>query len=127
VPISDPNKSSRTILAVEDNDLMGFTIRMLLEGLGYMVEHVRTARQALDKLEGASFDLLFTDVMMPGEMNGIELAKTVRKSHPTLPIVLTTGYYNSVEGIDGFPILKKPYDLEALAQTLKQALSGQPT
>lgn len=123
--ISDSSKSSRTILAVEDNDLMAFTIRMLLESLGYNIEHVRTARQALDKLERTSFDLVFTDVMMPGEMNGIELAQTLRKRHPSLPIIITTGYHHSVEGINEFPVLKKPYEMAALAQALEQALGGQ--
>ena len=65
------------------------------------------------------FDVVFTDVVMPG-MTGLELAQEIRRCHADLPVVLTSGYSHVIaeEGTQGFPLLRKPYSIESLLQTL---------
>jgi DNA-binding LytR/AlgR family response regulator len=62
---------------------------------------------------------------MPGGISGIELARKVRKRYPELPILLTTGYSEEVGGTHGFPVLQKPYELDALAKALGTLLKQQ--
>ena len=72
--------------------------------------------------------LIFTDIVMPGGISGIELARKVRDRFPELPILLTTGYSEQVGGDDGFPLLQKPYEMESLAgavgKVLKQEIAA---
>ena len=67
--------------------------------------------------------LVFTDVIMPGGLSGLELAKRIRSRFPELPILLTTGYSEEVGGNHGFPLLHKPYEMEALDQALSELLN----
>ena len=73
--------------------------------------------------DGEQFDLVFSDVVMPGGMNGVELAHQIRKDYPELPVVLTTGYYNAVDKPlpRGLPVLRKPYDVADLKKALQAA------
>jgi CheY-like chemotaxis protein len=119
---------SATILLVEDNSNLATTAQMLLERLGYHVRQAATARQAMDIIfTGEAVDLVFSDIVMPGEMNGIELAKMIRDRIPDLPVVLTTGFTSAAEDAFalGFPLLQKPYPMEILEQALHDALAGQ--
>ena len=71
---------------------------------------------------GSHFDLLFSDIVMPGGMNGIELAKAVRLQQPNLPIVLTSGYPGTAQINDSFfPLLHKPYHPAELNKILNEA------
>jgi CheY-like chemotaxis protein len=114
--------ATRKVLVVEDNELMTFTIRMMLTSLGYAVQHVQTARQALDKLDrdSAVMDLIFSDIVLPGELSGLAFANLIRERDPELPVMLTTGYTSAAEDArsQGFTVLVKPYPLEALANAL---------
>ena len=69
------------------------------------------------------FDIVFTDVMMAG-MTGLELAQAIRARHLWLPVLLTSGYSEVIakEGTFGFPLLRKPYSVEALARALRKAV-----
>jgi CheY-like chemotaxis protein len=70
--------------------------------------------------------VVFSDVMMPGRMNGLDLAREIRRRRPDLPVVLTTGY-NAGAAADvreGIPVLRKPYRLDELAQVLGGAVSA---
>jgi CheY-like chemotaxis protein len=81
-----------TILVVEDNLAVGEVSSMLLEQFGYRVKHVTRAADALDLLERDSdVDLVFSDILMPGNMDGLGLAKAIRKRFPDLPVLLATG------------------------------------
>jgi DNA-binding LytR/AlgR family response regulator len=73
-------------------------------------------------MERESVDLVFSDIMMPGGMNGFELARAVRSRRPELPILLTTGYSEavSVEGAREFPIVAKPYRAADVAQAIER-------
>jgi CheY-like chemotaxis protein len=89
----------------------------LLEQLGYRTTAVESAPVALEKLAaGAAFDLIFTDVVLPGDVDGLALARTVKSRYPGIPIVLTTGYAKIFDTEPEFPVLRKPYQLAALGR-----------
>ncbi|WP_342110848.1 ATP-binding protein, partial [Methylobacterium sp. SI9] len=112
------------VLVVEDNaDVGSFSVQALIE-LGYLPILAANAGEALAALakDADGFDVVFTDVVMPG-MNGVDLAKEIRRLHPGLPVILTSGYSHVLaqEGTHGFPLLHKPYSVEQLSQTLNVA------
>ena len=74
--------------------------------------------------QGAAFDLLFSDMVMPGDMDGLSLAKTIRARHPDLPVVLTTGYSEAAATAtaERFKLLSKPYGIDALEAALSETL-----
>jgi two-component system NtrC family sensor kinase len=116
--------SGISVLVVEDNTEVGrFTTDALAE-LGYATRHVMNATHALEELavDPDRFDAVFTDVVMPG-MTGIELAQEIRRRHPELPVVLTSGYSQvlSEHGSHGFELLQKPYSIEQLSLVLYRA------
>jgi two-component system, NtrC family, sensor kinase len=113
--------SGTSVLVVEDNAEVGrFTTDALAE-LGYATKLVGNATYALEELASNAlrFDAVFTDVVMPG-MSGIELAQEIRRRHPELPVVLTSGYSHvlSEHGSHGFELLQKPYSIEQLSRVL---------
>lgn len=112
---------SRRVLLVEDNEAVGQFARGLLEELGQTVTWVSNGEAALELLERAhdEFDLVFSDVIMPG-IDGLELARAIRSHWPALPVVLTTGYSHALvaEQDHGFALLRKPYSLGGLADIL---------
>ncbi|MDG2528988.1 hybrid sensor histidine kinase/response regulator [Caulobacter endophyticus] len=110
------------ILVVEDNAAIGEFATQLLRDLGYQTELATNAADALARLDrDGPFDLLFSDVVMPG-VGGVELARTVRKRWPDLPVVLTSGYSHvlATDARHGFPLLHKPYSVEDLSHILRQ-------
>ena len=107
------------VLLVEDNVEVGSFATTILKELGCRTVWAMDAQMALAKLAAGAdrFDLVFTDVIMPG-MNGIDLAKEIRRLHPELPVVLTSGYSNVLvqDGTFGFELVHKPYSIEQLSQ-----------
>ncbi len=124
-PIRPPARER--ILLVEDNEDVGTFATELLRELGQTVTWVRDASAALATLAGArdSFDLVFTDVVMPGD-DGVTLAREIRRRWPDLRIVLTSGYSHVLaeQGSHGFELLRKPYSLDALTAMLRQDGAG---
>jgi signal transduction histidine kinase len=118
-------KRGRTgrILLVEDNDEVGEFAEHLLGELGHDVVRVRSGEEALDRALTGRFDLVFTDVVMPG-MSGLDLAGRLAEIRPGLPIILTTGYSDEIarSGAGGRPVILKPYRPETLASAIEQAL-----
>lgn len=116
------------ILLVEDSSEVSCITVEYLHELGHSVAAVPEAELAITKLGEEAFDAVMTDVRLPG-MSGIELAKSLIKSHPTLPVVIASGYGSiNVELMLGEKartvfVLPKPYDLDALARTLDEAAS----
>jgi signal transduction histidine kinase/CheY-like chemotaxis protein len=121
-------KANGDILVVEDDDGVAELVCEMLGTLGYRPRRVSTAAAALTALDREKADLVFSDVIMPGGMNGVELANEIRKRRPELPILLTTGYGGGADVAIDFPILRKPYELEdlgrALRSTAQRPLSG---
>ena len=117
------------ILLVEDNADIAEVTRSNLEELGFRVVHVPDAHSALNALErDASFDLVFTDIVMPGDLTGVDLARTIRLRYPALPVLLTTGYSNMAQAAadEGFSILHKPYDSAGLSASVNRTIRVMP-
>jgi len=116
------------VLVVEDDLLVAELAAGMLDELGFEPVVSHSAKEALDCLaSGDRPKLVFTDVVMPGGISGIELAEKVRKRFPELPILLTTGYSEEVAGNHGFPVLQKPYELDSLAGALARVLKRELT
>ena len=85
------------------------------------VRWVADAPAALAELEKDGIDIIFSNVVMPGKMDGIGLAKTIREKNARIPILLVTGYSSSTKEIGSeFPILRKPYQLHELSRELQK-------
>ena len=113
------------VLLVEDNPDVASASTGLLEQLGYEVKWVSNAEDALEAIDGNGFDLVFSDIIMPGRLDGLGLAKIVRQRYPELPVLLATGYSEAVRGVNAdFPILRKPYRLNELSQALARLTHG---
>jgi PAS domain S-box-containing protein len=119
-----------TILVVEDDRLVRDYVLAQLHSLGYVTLQAADAAEALTIVaSGKPFDLLFTDVIMPGKMNGRQLANEVLKSRPDLRVVYTSGYTENAiihhGRLDsGVLLLAKPYRKSDLARIIRKALSG---
>jgi len=106
---------NETILCVEDDRKIRDYVSMQLETLGYKVIAAGNADEALAIVrQGAAFDLLFTDIVMPGSMNGRQLAETLMDGRPSLRVLFTSGYSDGAlpqQGRvgQGIPLLTKPY------------------
>jgi PAS domain S-box-containing protein len=130
--IQDPETpapaGTETILLVEDDELVRAHVEAQLRSLGYAVVSVTTGTEALAALvEGHGFDLLFTDVVMPGGMSGLELAQHARGLCPDLPILFTSGYSEDHIGRHrslhpGKELLRKPYRRQDLALAIRAVL-----
>jgi PAS domain S-box-containing protein len=118
------NVGRHRVLLVEDNDGVGHFSAGLLRDLGYEVKRACNAAEAIDLLAEDEFDLVFSDVVMPG-MNGLELAVLIRECYPDLPVVLTSGYSHVLADNthSNFELIQKPYSVEVLSRTLRKALS----
>ncbi|HML12252.1 MAG TPA: PAS domain S-box protein [Xanthobacteraceae bacterium] len=120
-----PAAGEETVLVVEDNDDVRAVAVSLLEQLGYRTAAVESAAAALARLAAGEIpDAIFTDVVLPGEMDGLALARAVRERHPDVPTVLTTGYAKIFETEPEFPVLRKPYQITALARVIRAALDS---
>jgi PAS domain S-box-containing protein len=122
--------SEGTVLVIDDNPEVALASAGLVEELGYKTVLAASAESALKILaENKDISLVFSDIIMPGSMDGLGLARTVRERYPDLPILLTTGFSPASQGSGEFPILRKPYALSDLARavaiaTKKKALAG---
>ncbi len=124
-PVDDAVRGQGTILVVEDNTQVGEVSTMLLEQLGYGVVSADGPAAALETLARANdIALVFSDIVMPGEMDGLDLARAIQARHPGLPVLLATGYSSAAERVGAeFPIIRKPYDYDALGAAVKAALA----
>ena len=114
------------ILLVEDSDEVSCITVEYLQELGHQVVAVAEAEKALTRLKNELFDAVMTDIRLPG-MSGIELARSLAKSNPNLPVVIASGYgalnleFLLGEKLRTVLMLPKPYDLPDLERTLNQA------
>jgi PAS domain S-box-containing protein len=120
------NAGKPTVLVVEDNDDVRELAEQVLEMEGYAVQSAASGEQAMDLLrQDARADLLFTDVIMPGGMNGLALVEQARALRPGLPVLVTTGYMDELpQGgrSGGLNVLAKPYRQEDLLERVRKAL-----
>ena len=116
---------SGRLLLVEDDDAVAAGVGHMLDDLGY--SHVRAvnAADALATLDrDPRFDMVFSDMVMPGEMDGLRLAQEVRRRMPDTPVLLTTGFSEAASAATGeaFRLLPKPYGIESLSEALAATL-----
>ena len=125
-PTADLSRSKGRVLMVEDDDHVATMVSEMLQQLGYRTERAANARAALALLEaGRRFDLVFSDMVMPGEMDGRALAQEIRRREPALPVLLTTGYSEAAAAAsaDGLRLLLKPYRIDALDAAVRAAMA----
>lgn len=117
----------KTVLVVEDNNDVADALLPLLEALGCRTTRVDRASAAREWLaaQTALPDLVLTDVLMPGDMDGIALAQFLRKTHPALPVLLMTGYAEQIDAITalGFEVLPKPCSADVLSAAIARVAS----
>ncbi|MEJ2435403.1 MAG: response regulator [Pseudolabrys sp.] len=112
---------------MEDNDDVAEVGGGLLRQLGYRVRSVANARAAMVALRlDPAVDLVFSDILMPGGMNGLDLAQEINVRFPGLPVLLTTGYSASAQDAvrRGVVVLQKPYDLDGLRRHIREAMES---
>jgi PAS domain S-box-containing protein len=121
----EPLAPAGEALLVEDDDNVAALTGEMLSHLGWRVTRVASAEAALGAItNGLDVGLVFSDVMMPGGKSGLELAQALRQRHVDLPIVLASGYTETVHREAeraGLPLLSKPYNLDAMAAAIESA------
>ncbi len=113
-----------TVLVVEDSPEVAEVATAYFQQLGYMVKQVANAHEALELLANdPKINLVFSDILMPGGMNGLELGHAIRRLYPATPVLLATGYSDSARDAvqQGFVVLHKPFDLAGLEHGLREA------
>ncbi|MBT5878451.1 MAG: PAS domain-containing protein, partial [Rhodospirillaceae bacterium] len=129
-PAAIPLGSGETVLIVEDNlDLLNMAVKCV-SSLGYKTLTALNAQEALTVFgDGAGIDVLFTDVVLPGGVNGVALAKAALERRPTLRVLYTSGYTENAivhNGVidDDIVLVEKPYRRETLSYRLREILGG---
>jgi CheY-like chemotaxis protein len=127
LPGERPDPESRRILVVEDDAHVGHLFRRLLERMDCRVLLETSAPPALERIRsGQRYELVISDIVLPGEMDGVDLLAAIRRRDPDQPVMLTTGYDRHAlrdlpEELEGVDLLRKPFrrqDLEALVGRL---------
>lgn len=122
-------RGSECVFVVEDNPNVRSTVVRQLKSLGYSTIEAEDARSALEMVKaGVEFDLLFTDVVMPGNMNGYDLAEKVRELRPDLRVLFTSGFTELFAGSGSAnrigPLLSKPYRKSELGRVVRDMLDN---
>jgi CheY-like chemotaxis protein len=125
VVFPDPAERTPTLLVVEDEVLIRIALSDYLQECGFKVLEAGNADEALEIIQHGTvtIDLVFSDVVMPGGMDGFGLAKWIRANRPGLPIILTSGdaakAVTANELCEREPFMAKPYDLEQLVKRIR--------
>jgi len=121
-PASDHVISAGQVLVVEDDDEVAALTVEMINQLGYDTTRVASAEAALGALaDRRAVDIVFSDIMMPGRMDGVELAQEIRRRRPNLPVLLTSGYAEGARrnaGAQEIKIIPKPYRIDELRDAL---------
>jgi signal transduction histidine kinase/ActR/RegA family two-component response regulator len=130
IPLRRAGEGETVLLVEDDEQVLGMAVESL-EELSYRVIVTRNASEALEYLRGVErIDILFSDVVMPGGMNGSQLAVEARRIRPDIKILLTSGYVANLDdgqviGEGKLPVLNKPYRRDELARSLRSVLGGE--
>jgi CheY-like chemotaxis protein len=121
----DPVSPARVLL-VEDNEQVAEIVRMLLAEQGHVVLQASDAVSAMAILsrEADRLDVVFADLVMPGEQDGLDLAHAIRRQWPQLPVILATGFNEAAARAteSEFPLLAKPFEAQAIHRAVREAL-----
>lgn len=129
----DPSERTPTILIIDDEALIRAMLSDYLQECGFKVLEASNADEAILIIEQSDviIDLVFSDVGMPGSMDGFGLAQWIRANRPGLPIILTSGDAKKTslaKGLcEGEPFLAKPYDLEVVVAQIRAAINAART
>ncbi len=124
--------NEETVLVVEDNSSLRTIVVRQLEATGLRVLEAENGQMALDVLkEEPRVDLVFADVVLPGNMDGYALARAVKESYPNLKIIMTSGFpgmrFSERELADSLPLLSKPYRKQDLVRMVREVLDERST
>lgn len=115
------------VLVVDDDAEVREAMVAMLDELGYQVDEAPSADEALARLADRrqpTIDILVSDVVMPGRLDGVGLAEEVQRLYPTIPVILATGYTTRLTTATAFRVLAKPFSHQALAETLAEILDS---
>jgi PAS domain S-box-containing protein len=119
----EPRTGKGTVLLVEDSREVAAILAGYLEQLGFAVDHAWNASEAQRNLQSKGpYNLVVTDILMPGSVAGLDLARIVRGNYSQIPVLLTTGYSERAQEAvrEGFPVLQKPYDMQTLSDAIRE-------
>ncbi|HEX4183662.1 MAG TPA: ATP-binding protein [Caulobacteraceae bacterium] len=125
--VETETSAAARILVVEDDVQVADMAVELLQSCGYSVKLAHRAAAALDLMTaGEPVDLIFSDIIMPGVMNGVKLAEEVKRRFPEVPVLLTTGFEDALTLADGrgLAIINKPYRREELRRRISELLAA---
>jgi signal transduction histidine kinase len=111
------------VLIVEDDVLVRDVLTPALKAHGFQVLAAGDAGEALELLSKHPVDIVFSDIVMPGSMNGVSLAVKIREDYPAIPVVLATGYSEDAAVPSDIRIIGKPYEIPAVVVALREALA----
>jgi signal transduction histidine kinase len=113
------------VLLVEDDEHVRETVSLALRAAGFEIHTAATGDEAIRRLDGGErYDAVLTDVVMPGELSGIDLAEQIRSRHPRTGVVVATGYTDRRVKLPGVRALAKPYGLQQAVAALNEALDA---
>ncbi|MEA2903822.1 MAG: hypothetical protein QOI12_1209 [Alphaproteobacteria bacterium] len=128
--IRSDDRRARVLLVEDEPMISDITMEALVEH-GFDVEAVASAGEALKCLNaGTPIDILFTDINLPGDMDGAALARCARQILPNLPVMYTSGARSAIEQlnpVEGSMFLAKPYDLFGIGRLLEYLMLAKPT
>ena len=130
IPLRRAGEGETVLLVEDDEQVLGMAVESL-EELRYRVIVARNAAEALAHLRDVErIDILFSDVVMPGGMNGSQLAAEAQRVRPGIKVLLTSGYVANLDegqmiGHGELPVLNKPYRRDELARSLRLVLGGE--
>ncbi|OWQ89996.1 hypothetical protein CDN98_05800 [Roseateles terrae] len=127
--VTDPGAlAGASVLLVEDNEELNRVTASLLRSLSCQVTTAANAEEALKQFgSGAAFDVVLSDVVMPGGMDGQALVRELRRRRPGLPVVLISGYSDALTAESSFPVLRKPASPAQLLDALARAMGKTAT
>jgi DNA-binding NtrC family response regulator len=130
LPFPDPKERCPAILVVEDEVLIRLVIADYLRECGFKVYETGSAQEAIEilKSDQAAIDLVFTDIRLPGEINGFALGQWVRTNRPGLPIILTSGDSKKSDAAkelcENEPFFAKPYDVQLVVAQIRAIIEA---
>ncbi len=120
----------RQVLVVDDEAVIREGMRRILESDGYCVETSASGKTALEKMQERDFDVVITDLKMPG-MDGIEVLKAIKILQPDVPVLMITGYATVDTAVEAmkygaFDYIAKPFTLEQISEKVRKAMLSRP-
>jgi CheY-like chemotaxis protein len=117
------SSASKSILVVDDNRLIASQVADYFRGNGDVVDICHSGEEGFSLLKSLEYDLLISDIVMPGALDGLALAQASQRLHPKMPILLMTGYSDhKSDRVKDFKILQKPFSRRELSAAAKQSL-----